>query len=299
MKELIELALAHTPGDGFWQTRLPVLSILRSAATANRVPAVQRPMFCLIVQGAKEVTVGQRVYRYTPPQYLLSTVDLPMTGEVIEATPRKPYLCFALAIEPSAVFDVLEQTSIVPAADTRPAVSVGEADAALVDAVLRLARCIPSTNDCAVLAPGILREITYRLLTGPLGAIVRDIGVVGSRTQRVAKAIAHLKNAFAEPMAIIDLARLAGMSVSSFHEHFKKVTTLSPLQYQKQLRLHEARRLLMADSGGAGDVGFRVGYQSASQFSREYARYFGHPPTRDLRAGVIAVSSGVRSEMRS
>ncbi|MEZ0312508.1 MAG: AraC family transcriptional regulator N-terminal domain-containing protein [Myxococcota bacterium] len=283
MDELIDIALRHTPGDGFWQTRVPVLSILRSAVTANRVPAVQRPMLCLIVQGAKEVTVGERVYRYVPPQYLLSTVDLPMTGEVIEATPRKPYLCFALAIEPATVYDVLESSSIEPAADTRSAVSVAKADSILTDAMLRLARCLPSANDCAVLAPGIVREITYRLLTGPLGTMVRDIGVVGSRTQRVAKAIAHLKNAFAEPVAIKELARLAGMSVSSFHEHFKKVTTLSPLQYQKQLRLHEARRLLLADAGGAGDAGFRVGYQSASQFSREYARYFGHPPTHDLR----------------
>src|SRR5688572_30695211 len=190
MDELIEIALRHTTGDGFWQTRLPVLSILRSSVASRRMPAVQRPMLCLIVQGQKEATVGEHVYRYAPPEYLLSTVDLPMTGEVIEATPRKPYLSFGLAIEPATVHEVLESSSIEAPADTRPAVSVARADAALTDAMLRLARCIPSTNDCAVLAPGIAREITYRVLLGPLGAMVRDIGVAGSRTQRIAKAIA-------------------------------------------------------------------------------------------------------------
>lgn len=284
MQELVDLAMRHSPGDGFWDTRLPVLRVLRSSVTANPVPAVQRPMLCLIVQGTKEVTVGDSVYRYAPGQYLLSTVDLPMTGEVIEADGKKPYLCFALAIEPSTVYEVLENSGLSAEADTRAAVSVEKADAPLVDAMTRLARCIPSATDCAVLAPGIVREIIYRLLTGPVAAMVREIGVVGSRTQRVAKAIAHLKNAYAEPIEVADLAHLAGMSPSSFHEHFKKVTTLSPLQYQKQLRLHEARRLLLADATSAGDIGFRVGYQSASQFSREYARYFGHPPSQDLRA---------------
>ncbi|HYD83972.1 MAG TPA: helix-turn-helix domain-containing protein, partial [Opitutus sp.] len=158
----------------------------------------------------------------------------------------------------------------------------------LTDAVARLVRCLDASGDRVVLVPGILREIVYRLLSSPFGAMIADFGMAGSRTQRITRAITHLKNRFAEPLRVADLAHLAGMSVSTFHEHFRRITTLSPLQYQKMLRLQEARRLLVADGAGAADIGFRVGYQSPSQFSREYSRLFGRSPSADMRERMTA-----------
>jgi len=295
MSELADIALRHSGGPPGGRsgkplmspTGIPQLLIFRSETTSSPVPAVHRPSLCFVAQGTKEMTLGGKVFRYGAGEYLISTVDLPTTGEVVEGSVRRPYLCFALAIDPGVVYEILRDANQSLAERARPAdrpaMYVGKNDGPVTDAVLRLARCLDDAGDCAVLAPGIIREVLYRLLQGKFGPMVREVGIVGSRTQRVARAIERLKNGFAESLEIDDLARLAGMSPSSFHEHFKKVTTLSPLQYQKQLRLQEARRLLVAEGTSAADVGFRVGYQSASQFSREYARFFGRPPRADVR----------------
>jgi AraC-like DNA-binding protein len=285
MTELADIALRHAGPESITQTALPQLAIYTSYERSEPVPSVYRPSLCFLAQGAKEVTLGGKVYRYEAGEFLVSTVDLPVTGEIVEASRRRPYLCFAMVIDPAVVYDVLRDASpsIVDRGSTdRPSIFVGRNDPAVADAVLRLARCLDDEGDRAVLAPSITREILYRLLQGKFGPIVREVGIVGSRTQRIAKAIEHLKNAYTQSLRIDELAQLAGMSPSSFHEHFKKVTTLSPLQYQKRLRLQEARRLLVAEATSAADVGFRVGYQSASQFSREYARFFGNAPTRDI-----------------
>lgn len=291
MGELAEIAERHVGPTLINPTRIPQLAIYKSETRSDPVPAVHRPSLCFVAQGAKEMTLGGKVFRYSAGEYLVSTVDLPTTGEIMEASARRPYLCFAMIVEPGLVYDVLRDAnqSLEVERSTRPAMFVGKNDPPVSDAVLRLARCLDDASDCAVLAPGIMREIIYRLLQGKFGAMVREVGIVGSRTQRIAKSIEQLKNSFAEQLSIEELAKLAGMSPSSFHEHFKKVTTLSPLQYQKQLRLHEARRLLIAEGTSAADVGFRVGYQSPSQFSREYARFFGRPPladARELRGGA-------------
>ncbi|HSH93293.1 MAG: AraC family transcriptional regulator N-terminal domain-containing protein [Candidatus Methylacidiphilales bacterium] len=195
---------------------------------------------------------------------------------------RQPYLRLVVSIGPTLVYEVLQSMNVEAASQSQQGFFVGRAEPTLTDAVARLARCLDSSGDSAVLAPGILREIVYRLLQGPFGAMVAELGVAGNRTQRISRAISHLKNRFAEPLRVEDIARLAGMSPSTFHEHFRKITTLSPLQYQKMLRLQEARRLLVGNE--AADIAFRVGYQSPSQFSREYARHFGHPPMADIRA---------------
>lgn len=284
--ELVELGLRYSSATGISATAIPQLHIARSAVTAERVHSLYRPSLCFIVQGAKEVTIAGQIYRYAVSQYLVSTVDLPVTGEVVEATSKKPYLCFVIGIEPSVVYDLLKDSSEPVGARTRasrPGIFVGQNDPQLCDAVLRLVRCLEHTGDCAVLAPAIVREVVYRLLQGTFGDVVRELGVVGSQTQRISKAIEHIKSSFTSPLKIDDLAKLAGMSTSSFHQHFKKVTTLSPLQYQKQLRLQEARRLLVASGSSAADVAFRVGYESPSQFSREYARLFGRSPRSDLK----------------
>jgi AraC-like DNA-binding protein len=281
--DIVELALRYSVPNGTQRTAVPALAVVRADRAQERVHSVHRPSLCLIVQGAKEVTVGSTVFRYKSPQFLFSSVDLPVTGAVTEATPGRPYLCLMLEIEPSMVLE-LASVGCVPAAASNgaSAIFVGKSDARMTEAFARLLDCLSHPLDVEVLAPSVVREITYRLLRGPYGAAVRDLGTPGSQTERIAKAIEQLKHGFSEALRVDALARLAGMSVSSFHHHFKQVTRLSPLQFQKRLRLQEARRLLLSHAAGAADVGFKVGYESPSQFSREYARLFGLPPIQDV-----------------
>ena len=287
---LVDLAVRHARRPGLHPTPIQALQIIRVDQRAPRVHSMHRPSLCFIVQGAKEVTLGTEVMRYASEQFIFSTIDLPITGEVLEATSRRPYLCLVLAIEPSLVLELVSAAEAVerrtPGGPAR-AIFVGS-DPAMTDAFARLLGCCRSPVDAQVLAPSVIREITYRLLRGPFGEVVRQLGIADSQTQRIASVIERLKRDYAAPLRTAELARIAGMSVSSFHQHFKKVTTLSPLQYQKQLRLHEARRLLLGEATSAADAGFRVGYESPSQFSREYARYFGLPPISDSRLASAA-----------
>jgi AraC-like DNA-binding protein len=284
--EHVELTLRHARLAGIHVTTVPALQIIRSDQVQPRIHSLHRPSLCYIVQGAKEVTVGGEVFRYAGSEFLFSSVELPMTGEVTEATAKKPYLCLVLEIEPSLVFDLVSALNILDRSESRvakQAIFVGTSDEHMTDAFLRLLRCLQSQVDAQVLAPSVIREIAYRLLRGPYGAVVRQLGIADSQTRRIAHVIERLKRDYAKPLRAKELARIAGMSVSSFHQHFKKVTTLSPLQYQKQLRLQEARRLVLGNAASAAEVGFRVGYESPSQFSREYARCFGLPPITDAR----------------
>jgi AraC-like DNA-binding protein len=285
---LATLATRYAKTPGIHPTPFSGLSVIRADRPMARLYTVQKPALCFVAQGMKEITVGDLVLRYAAGEFLYSSVELPMTGEILQATRAKPYLCLVLTIEPSLVFE------LVTAADTveRPKPTAGgpavftSADPVMTDAFTRLVTCLNNRADAAVLAPTYAREITYRLLRGRYGASVRELGVAGSQTQRIAAVIDRLKRDFAQPLRARELARVAGMSVSSFHAYFKKVTTLSPLQYQKQLRLYEARRLLLDVTTSAAEAGFRVGYQSASQFNREYARYFGRPPIADVKHGA-------------
>ncbi len=283
MQDVIEIAKRHVRKDGFHPTAISSLEVVRSSAPSEPVPGVYRPSLCYVLQGAKEVVISGRTFRYTVGQYLVLSVDLPVTGEIIEATPSRPYLCLVVSLPSALIYDVLQTMKRPVGAGEKAGIYVGRAESALSDAVARLTLCLDSSDDGAILVPGILQEIIYRLLRGPFGPMLAELGMAGSRTQRISRAITQLKNRFAEPLRVADLARLAGMSVSTFHEHFRRITTMSPLQYQKLLRLQEARRLLVADGAGVGDIGFRVGYQSPSQFSREYSRYFGRTPSLDLR----------------
>lgn len=283
--DLVTLATRYARRPGLHETPLPALQIIRADEPMPRLYTVHKPSLCFIVQGGKEVTVGDQVLRYMTNEFLYSSVELPATGEVIRASRAKPYLCLVLAIEPSVVFDLVSASESIerrPVTTGHQAIFVGRDDA-MTEVFGRLLACLNSPVDVSVLAPSILREITYRLLRGPYGGAVRELGIADSQTQRIAAVIERLKRDFAKPLRTTELARIAGMSPSSFHAHFKKVTTLSPLQYQKQLRLYEARRLLLGDLTSAADAGFRVGYQSASQFSREYARHFGLPPISDIK----------------
>jgi AraC-like DNA-binding protein len=281
----LQTCLRFAPPSGTGATPIPQLKIVRSDRPLPRVPTVHRPSLCFIAQGTKEVVLGTNVYRYGSGEFLFSSVDLPLTGEVLEASKSKPYLCLVLELDSAVVFELATVLELpAPRAGATPrALFVGKRDLDMSRAFERLVRCLAKRTDAEVLAPSLMREITYLLLQGPYGDAVRELGIADSQTRRVARAIELLKRKFAAQVPTSDLARAAGMSVSSFHAHFKRVSSMSPLRYQKHLRLHEARRLLLAGRPSAAEVAFQVGYESTSQFSREYARLFGLPPIRDVR----------------
>jgi AraC-like DNA-binding protein len=241
------------------------------------------PLLVVMAQGGKRLLLGDQVLEYRAGQYLVVTTDLPVTGHFI-ATPEVPSLALGLVLRPAVIASLLLE---VPAARgsraTVPerAIATGQADLDLLDAVARLLRLLDRLADAPVLAPLIEREILWRLLTGPHGAMLRQIGLAGSALTHVNRAIQWIRGNYAEPMRIEDLARLAGMSTSAFHRHFRAVTNLTPLQFQKRIRLQEARELLVARAGDVTGVGHLVGYDSPSQFNREYRRLFGAPPGQD------------------
>ncbi len=284
---LVALMERFLPADGAYPAPIDGLIMHRLSAPSPPAHGVQRPTFCLAVQGIKSAVLGEDVYLHDPSRYLLVSADLPLTAQIVEATPQTPYLGFCLDLDLSQIGAMLmEMDGPLPsAADSIspvPGLSLSRTDAPLLDAVLRLLSLLDTPADIPMLAPLARREIFYRLLTGEQGARLRQLSVSNSLTQRVSRAIHWLQQHYAEPLRIDTLAGEVCMSVSGLHHHFKAVTALSPLQYQKHLRLQEARRLLLGGSLDAATAGYRVGYQSPSQFSREYRRLFGAPPRQDL-----------------
>lgn len=270
------------------------LTLIRQSGPTDRMPVLHQPALCMIVQGAKVVTLGEETFRYDPTCHLVVSVDLPLTGQVVEATPERPYLCVRVDLEPALLSELMLQRPPEAGDEGSRGVHLGRTTPELADAATRLVALLDRPRDAAALAPLIRREIHYRLLTGDQAGIVRQIGTPDSRLSQVTRAIAWIRANFDRPFSIEALAREAGMSASSLHHHFKAVTAMSPLQYQKQIRLQEARRLMLGEAHDAQAAGFQVGYESPSQFSREYARLFGVPPARDaarLRAsGPLAVA---------
>ncbi|TKW75723.1 MAG: AraC family transcriptional regulator [Staphylococcus hominis] len=282
ISQLAALIQRHIPSTGMVRTPLARLSLFRADEPTVPLPAVYDASLCLIAQGSKRVALGGRSLTYDPAHYLLVSVDLPLTGHVTTATRDAPYLCCKIDIDQAALADlILAEGSRAPKADL-PALAVYRSDEDLVDAAVRLLRLLDRPQDIPALAPLIEREILYRLLTGPHGPALRYMAVAGTHLNQVSRAIAVIRDGFQRQLRIDDIAAAAGMSASSLHEHFKAVTRMTPLEYQKQLRLQEARRLMLSDGASAGSAGFAVGYDSPSQFSREYARLFGAPPRRDI-----------------
>jgi AraC-like DNA-binding protein len=251
-----------------------------SASTSGTV-------FALIAQGAKRLAHGDRVHEYGAGQYLVASVDLPVTGRFTRASPAEPALGFGLILRPSAIASLLLDRAAGPQLQrarrvaTPPGIAVSDASAELVDAVVRLLRLLDRPADQPVLAPMIEREILWRLITGEQGETVRQLGLADSSLAHVGRAIEWIREHHAQTLRVEDLARMTGMSVSAFHRNFHAATAMSPIQFQKQIRLQEARLLLVARPDDVAGVGFTVGYESASQFSREYRRQFGAPPGRD------------------
>ncbi len=287
MKELAALTAKLSSGDGIHSTAVSGLQCIRLSEPHLQLPHVYQPSICVIVQGAKQVLLEEEIYRYAPPQFLAVSVDLPLLGQVTEASAAKPYLCLAIDIDARQFADLIAQSGDAAwsRAETSRGLFVGELDAAMQDAVLRLARLVETPRDIPVLAPLAMREFHYRLLTGPYGPAIAQMAIAGSNTHKIGQIIRRIRTQLASPIRVDELASMANMSPSSFHQHFKAVTAMSPVQYQKKLRLTEARQLLLARGADAASAAYRVGYQSVSQFSREYARMFGAPPMRDI-AGI-------------
>nr|WP_225958044.1 AraC family transcriptional regulator [Amycolatopsis lexingtonensis] len=264
--------------------RTPVPGLLLSKVdTSEPHHSLTEPLFVVMAQGGKRLLLGDRVHEYRAGQYLLVSTDLPVTGHFVGATPRTPALGLGLTLRPAAIAPLLLEAPPGRSSRTLPEspIATGDATPELLDAALRLLRLLDHPADAPVLAPLIEREILWRLLTGPHGALVRQIGLADSGLSHVSRAIRWIRDNYAEPMRIEELARLSDLSASAFHRHFRAVTAMSPLQFQKRIRLQEARSLLLADSGDVAGVGHLVGYDSPSQFNREYRRLFGAPPGQD------------------
>jgi AraC-like DNA-binding protein len=256
----------------------------RASTPSECVHSVSLPAFCVIAQGSKEVLLGSDRYQYDPMHYLLATVELPISSQILEASSEKPHLSLRLDLDPTLVGSVMVEAGYPSAqrSTSVKAIDVSLLDADLLDAVVRLVRLLDSPAEAHVIAPLIKREIIYRLLMGEQGNRLRQIAVLGGYIHHIARAVDRLRKDFNQPLRIEDIARELGMSVSGFHHHFKSVTAMSPLQFQKQLRLQEARRLMLGQNLDATSAAYRVGYDDASHFNREYKRLFGAPPMRDV-----------------
>ncbi len=282
--ELAKLITQFATKDGVWATAVPRLHLFRSSRTTEPLHSLHEPAFCLIVQGRKKALLGDTVFEYDADKFLVVSVDSPVVGYVTEASPETPYLSVRLDLDPAMIGQIMLDANLGSAPETKAfsALHLSEVTPDLVDAVIRLVKLLGQPGDIGVLAPLAEREILYRLLTGEQGHCLRQIAVAESRIQQVNRAIGWIKKNFREPFSIEHIAKEARMSTSALHSHFKAVTALSPLQYQKQLRLQEARRLILSAAMDAATAGHNVGYESPSQFSREYARTFGAPPMRDI-----------------
>ncbi|MDJ0703791.1 MAG: AraC family transcriptional regulator [Leptolyngbyaceae cyanobacterium MO_188.B28] len=285
-QELAALVTRYTngKGDGAHKTAIAQLEFMRESSVSAGLCDVFEPILCIVIQGKKETLLGGETYRYSAAQYIVISVDLPLNGSVVEATPDQPYLGLKLNLDSTELCDIV--TQIPYNSDKKESsvrgVFVSDADEPLIDCALRLTQLLDAPRDIPFLASMIIREIYYRLLIGEQGEAVRQIATSGSNMQRIAKVIKQIKADFKEPMRVEDLAEQANMSPASFYRHFKEMTSMSPLQYQKQIRLLEARRLLLIKDIDATHAAYQVGYESPSQFSREYSRMFGAPPMRDI-----------------
>ncbi len=265
-------------------TAVPGLSLFRRDASTEPISGMYEPSVCLVAQGAKRVLLGDDTYLYDAHNYLITSVRLPTIVQVIEATPDKPYLGLRLKFDLREVSQLMVDSDLPQprAQQSSRGMATGEVTLQLVNAFVRLIDLLADEKDIPILAPVIQREIIYRLLVGDQGERLRQIATAGSQSQQIAKAIGWLKSNYTVTISMDDLAAQANMSSSTFHHHFRSLTALSPLQYQKQLRLQEARRLMLAERMDAANAAFQVGYESPSQFNREYNRMFGAPPLRDI-----------------
>lgn len=265
-------------------TAVPGLSLFRREEPTEPITGMYEPSVCLVAQGAKRVMLGDDTFVYDAHHYLITSVNLPTVVQIIEASPERPYLGLRLKFDLREITQMMVDSNL-PKPRTQQSsrgMATGEVTLPLLTAMQRLIDLLADQQDIPILAPIIQREIVYRLLVGDQGERLRQIASAGSQSNQIARAIDWLKSNFTEPLSIDDLAAKSSMSTSTFHHHFRSMTALSPLQFQKQLRLQEARRLMLTERMDAANAAFQVGYESPSQFNREYSRQFGAPPLRDI-----------------
>jgi AraC-like DNA-binding protein len=279
IEEFRDRLAAACPGPSR-QTPIPRVGLMRAGAPTGPFTALYEPVVCFAAQGRKQLVVADRSYAYDAAHFLVVAVDMPVMARIVEASEAAPYLALRLGLDPGLLAALLLE---MPGAEGPRAsgIGIGPIDGELLDAVLRLTRLLDRPAEAAALAPLVEREILYRLLRGQQGAMLRQIALADSRLAQVSRAIAWIRANYQRPLRVAELAGIAAMSPATLHRHFRTVTALSPLQFQKRIRLHEARRRLLAQADDARRIGFEVGYDSPSQFSREYARLFGAPPARD------------------
>jgi AraC-like DNA-binding protein len=282
-EELTAIIERYAGAEGVTATAWPALSFFRADSPSDRSCALYEPCLGLLVQGNKHILLGEERFEQENGDYLISSIDVPVSAQVMRASPQEPCLCLTLRLDPLRIGEWLSEVKLAkPATATARGLAVNPISADILDPLLRLARLLDSPRDLPLLAPLIERELIYRLLTGEQGARLALIAVAGGQGQQIARAIQWLKQHYNKPLRIVDLANRVNMSASSLHHHFREITAMSPLQYQKVLRLHEARRLLLTEGCDVATAAHRVGYESPSQFSREYSRQHGAPPLRDV-----------------
>jgi AraC-like DNA-binding protein len=282
-EELIERMIRLAPENSLLEA-FPGIFIYRSSKPTESEISVLKPAFCVIAQGSKDVLLNDELFHYDSGHYLISTLDLPITSNVVEASREKPYLNLRIDLDPALVASVMMESNIAvkKSGSKVKAMDVSPVDADLLDAALRLVKLLDTPDEMKLFAPPLIREIIYRLLKGKQGERLSHLAAAEGDTRRISRAVNRLRENLDQPLKIEDAARELGMSVSGFHSHFKSVTAMSPLQFQKQIRLQEARRLMLAENMDVAGASFRVGYEDPSYFSREYKKLFGAPPHRDI-----------------
>lgn len=282
------------PNNGHEEV-IPGILLSRATEPSERLYGVTRPSFCMIAQGAKEVYTGEKIYTYDADTFLIATVEMPVIARIVQATHVKPYFALRMNLDHSVVSSLMIEAGISAPTNTESvkAISVSPLGSDLLDATLRLVRLFDAPRDATILGNAVRREITFRLLQGEQGQRLQQLPVLGNHSNRIARAIHRLRREFNQPLSMENLAKDLGMSSSGFHHHFKAVTDLSPLQYQKQLRLQEARRLMLSESLDVSKAGYKVGYDNPSHFSRDYKKHFGKAPLHDVESlrGLIVSGS--------
>lgn len=291
LNAIVSAIRQHARAETVTTTDIPELKLSCFSAPTSSVSLVYEPCLCFVAQGSKEVTLAGESYPMGPGEFLLVSVDLPVDARVAEANTKCPYLGIQISLDPKVIGELLaDGTAVSSTGPAERGMSVSTAEPPLQDAILRYVSLLNEPQDIKPLAPLVLREIAHRVLTSPQGVRLRQIALAGAPAYRIAQAIRWLKEHFTDTLKIEALAEKVGLSTSSFHLHFKNVTAMTPLQYQKRMRLQEARSLMLGENLDAAEAAFRVGYESPSQFSREYRRMFGAPPRQDIDAMLAALS---------
>jgi AraC-like DNA-binding protein len=291
LRTALRHAAAHADLDGIAETPIPGFVIIRADHPSELQRSILQPVVCLVLQGSKRVMMGPDVYDFAQGDSLLITADVPTLSQITRANPAAPYVSLALDLDPAVIADLAGEIRPVPSNDAAP-VRVDATDREVADAAARLVHLLERPASLPVLQAQLVREMHYWLMSGRHGDAIRRLGWPDGHVQRVGQAVAILRRDYAKSVSVAQLAEAAGMSVSAFHQHFRAVTSLSPLQFQKQLRLVEARRLMRADGCSASHAAYAVGYESVPQFTREYGRLFGLPPAQDTKTAQDRARAG-------